>query len=74
MRDINRLDMFYDEVKKIHKVSFPDWRFGQLISNFFNWLFHEKGKDCFYPEEEDMIGYLKEYANENSLYCREWRC
>lgn len=74
MRDHNRLDRFYDEVKKIHKVSFPDWRFGQLISNFFNWLFHEKGKDCFYPEEEDMIGYLKEYANEVSPYCREWRC
>lgn len=74
MRDLNRLDLFYDEVKKIHKVSFPDWRFGQLISNFFNWLFHEKGKDCFYPEEEDILGYLKEYANENSPYCRGWRC
>ena len=29
MRDPNRLDRFYDEVKKIHKISFPDWRFGQ---------------------------------------------
>ena len=74
MRDLNRLDMFYDEVKKIHKVSFPDWRFGQLISNFFSWMSYEKRRDCFFSEEEDMIGYLKEFANEVSSYCREWHC
>ena len=74
MRDLNKLDMFYDEVKKIHKVSFPDWRFGQLISNFFSWMSYEKGRDYFFPEEEDMIGYLKEFANEVSSYCREWNC
>ena len=73
MRDPDRLDRFYDEVKKIHKVSFPDWRFGQLISNFFNWLSYEKGRDFFFPEEESMISYLKEYADEKSPYCREWR-
>ena len=73
MRNPNRLDKFYDEVKTIHKKSFPDWRFGQLFSNFFEWLYSVKGKDCFFPEEINMIGYLKEYANENSPYYREWR-
>ncbi len=30
MRDINRLDKFYDELKEIHKKHFPDWRVGNL--------------------------------------------
>lgn len=63
MRDPNRLDKFYDEMKEIHKKSFPDWRFGQLMSNFLGWLYSVKGKDPFFPEEEDMIEYFKEYAN-----------
>lgn len=63
MRDPNRLDKFYDEMKKIHKKSFPDWRFGQLMSNFLGWLYSVKGKDPFFPEEGDMIEYFKEYAN-----------
>ena len=63
MRNPNRLDKFYDEMKKIHKKSFPDWRFGQLMSNFLGWLYSVKGKDPFFPEEGDMIEYFKEYAN-----------
>lgn len=38
MRNPDRLDSFYDELKKIHKEHFPDWRFGQWCSNFFGWL------------------------------------
>ena len=38
MRNPERLDSFYDELKRIHKEAFPDWRFGQLCSNFFGWL------------------------------------
>lgn len=63
MRNPNRLDKFYDEMKEIHKKSFPDWRFGQLMSNFFGWLMSEKKKDLFFPEEDDMIKYFREYAN-----------
>lgn len=62
MRDPNRLENFYEEVKKVHQDKFPDWRFGQLISNFFGWLIAVKGKDCFFPEETEMLKYLKEYA------------
>lgn len=71
MRDPNRLDKFYDEMKKIHKKSFPDLRFGQLCSNFFGWLMSEKGKDLFFPEEDEMIKYFREYANTNSMWSRD---
>ena len=65
MRDPNRLDKFYDELKAIHKEWFPDLRFGQLYSNFFGWLMQEKGVDLFFPEEERMLKYLKEYVGYN---------
>ncbi len=62
MRNPNRLDKFYDEMKEIHKKSFPDLRFGQLCSNFFGWLMYKKGKDLFFPEEDEMMKYFREYA------------
>ena len=73
MRNAERLDKFYDELREIHKKSFEDWRFGQLCSNFFGWLYQEKGKDLFFPEEDDMIEYLKEYAKIISPWHREWQ-
>lgn len=62
MRDPNRLDKFYEEFCKLHKEKFPDWRFGQLCSNFFGWLYSEKGRDLFHPEEDKMLEYFKEYC------------
>ncbi len=61
MRDPNRLDGFYDEMKEIHKRQASDLRFGQLMSNFFGWLMAEKGVDLFFPEEDKMLLYFKEY-------------
>ena len=63
MRDPNRLDNFYTELCQIHKEYFPDWRFGQLCSNFFGWLMQEKGVDLFFPEENKMINYIIEYRD-----------
>ena len=62
MRDPNRLDKFYNELAKMHKESFPDWRFGQLCSNFFGWLMSQKKVDLFFPEEDKMLEYFKEYS------------
>lgn len=62
MRDVNRLYSFYNELRGIHQEYFPDWRFGQLMSNFFGWLYSTKKIDLFFPEERQMIEYLKEYA------------
>lgn len=66
MRNPNRLYDFYDQLIQIHKQSFPDLRFGQLMCNFFSWLQSSKERDCFYIEENEMIEYLKEYANKYS--------
>ena len=64
MRDINRLDKFYDELKEIHKKHFPDWRFGQMIINVLaNWQAKTK-RDIFFPEEDEMIQIFRDYVNE----------
>ena len=65
MRDPNRLDNFYEEVKEIHKRYFADQRIGQLMSNFFGWLMSEKGIDLFFPDEDKMLLYFKEFAGED---------
>ena len=65
MRDPNRLDSFYTELCQIHKEYFPDWRFGQLYSNFFGWLASTKKVDLFFPEEGRMLEYLHEYCQGN---------
>lgn len=62
MRDPNRLDNFYFQLREIHKTKFPDWRFGQLMSNFLGWVYSQKNIDPFFPEEDKMLKYLKEYA------------
>ncbi len=62
MRNPDRLDEFYDKLKEIHKNYYPDFRWGQLCSNFFGWLASEKHVDLFFPEEDRMLKYLEEYA------------
>lgn len=57
MRDPNRLDAFYEQMKQIHKENFPDWRFGQFITNFLAWY-----GDPFYIEEGRFIEKLNEYV------------
>lgn len=59
MRNPDRLDDFYSQLCEIHKKSFPDWRFGQLCSNFFGWLASEKKMDLFFPEESQMLTFEK---------------
>lgn len=70
-RNPERLERFYEEVKNIHKYSFPDWRFGQFMCNFLSWVTSNKC-DPFFPEEDKMLEYLKEYANTNSPWYRNW--
>lgn len=62
MRDPNRLDEFYKTMCAIHKKTFPDWRFGQLMSNFLGWYMYEKKQDPFFPEEDTLLAAFKEYG------------
>jgi hypothetical protein len=41
-----------------------DWRVGQLDSNFYGWLMGEQKRDLFFPEEDEMLRWLKEYIKE----------
>lgn len=63
MRNPERLDDFYAEMRDIHKKHFPDWRFGQFMSNFLGWVQSEKKRDIFFPEEKEMLNLLNEYVN-----------
>lgn len=64
MRDINRLDKFYDELKEIHKKHFPDWRVGQFLVNVLaDWQAKTK-RDIFFPEEDEIIQIFRDYVNE----------
>ena len=63
IRQTERLEMFYDELKQIHKDYFPDWRFSQLIRNIEIWLYQEKKiNDIFYLEEIPMMNFIREFA------------
>ena len=64
MRNADRLDYMYDEMCRLHKKYIPDWRFGQLCSNFFGWLMHVQGRDLFFPEEDEMLKWFKMYIKE----------
>ena len=72
MIKVERLDKFYDELKEIHKKSFPDMRFGQLMMNFLGFVNSTKKRDPFFPEEEEMLELFKEYANSNSMWYQGW--
>lgn len=67
MRDPERLDEFYDELKYLHRKYVPDWRFGQFMNNFLSWLMSEKGIDPFFPEESKMLDYVREYIKGTAL-------
>ena len=61
MRDIKRLDKFYDRLKEIHKTYFPDWREFQLFYNMFS----EMKEDPFYWETDKALTFIEEYANKH---------
>lgn len=72
MRNKNRIKPFCDALAKIWEEDCPDWRFGQLICNVFGEM-ASAGRDPFFPEENEMINYFKNYfkneendRNENS--------
>ena len=66
MRDPDRLDKLYYELKVIHKERLPDMRFCQLIFDFFRWYVNEKKKDYFFLEDDKFINVFEEFVNDIS--------
>ena len=64
IRNPERIDVFTSELNRIWKKHFPDWRFGQLMSNFLGFVAGQKQTDIFFPEESEMLTYLKEYCGQ----------
>lgn len=58
MRNPNRLDEFYDRLKKVHKERHSDLRFGQWMICVLNDM-QVNGRDPFFPEEDEMIKYIE---------------
>ena len=60
MRNPNRLDDFYDRLKKVHKESHSDLRFGQFMVCVLGDM-QASGRDPFFPEEDEMIKFIEEW-------------
>lgn len=58
MRDINRIEPFMNEIASTWKEKFLDWRFGQMMSNFFCAF-----GDLFYYEEEELLEAFRAFAS-----------
>jgi hypothetical protein len=57
MRDPKRIGLFLEKIGEYwEKV--PDWRFGQLISNFASWLGR---RDIFFIEEDEFLELMDKY-------------
>lgn len=56
MRDSERIIPFLLEIGKLWKEKVPDWRFGQLMYNFFSVC-----GDPFYWEDNKFLERFKKY-------------
>ena len=56
MRDPNRIYKYTIKLAEVWNTV-PDWRFSQLMSNFFAYL----GRDPFYMEDEEFFDKLEEF-------------
>ena len=68
MRDKNRIPEFTKELERVWMRYYPDLRFGQLMMSFLNYVAFEHKRDPCFPEEVEMLKYLKEYAKESPYY------
>lgn len=59
MRDINRIRPFLDKLATEWET-YPDLRFGQLMSNIFNQCL----RDPFFYEDDEMMELIKTWIDE----------
>ena len=60
MRDPKRIEQFCNYLRAVWML-FPDWRFGQLVSN----IYHLTGNPAFfYKEDDELLQALKDVYEE----------
>lgn len=63
MRDSKRIFPFVNEIATLWQTHFPDWRFGQLMTVFENWVkVNTSYYDLFYIEEDRFLELFKEFC------------
>ena len=67
MRDPRRIYSFCNELANIWATECPDLRFGQIVEKKKKKI-RSEGKDPFFLEEDEVLGYFRNYFNikENS--------
>ena len=63
MRDSERIRKFCNEFADIWERKAPDWRFGQLMVNVLGEM-AGGGRDPFFPEEDEMMAFIRKYFGE----------
>lgn len=69
MRDLTRIKPFMQKVAHMWQQHVPDWRFGQLMSNFLGFVVAETNRDIFFIEDGEMeslmLKFFKQEDNPN---------
>ena len=60
MRNANRLYEFYDKLREVHMIKYPDLRFGQWMVCVLGDM-QANGRDPFFPEEDEMIKFIENW-------------
>jgi hypothetical protein len=60
MRDPKRIRKFCNELADVWETYASDWRFGQLMMNVLGEM-QSGGRDPFFPEEDEMMKYIRKY-------------
>ena len=61
MRDPTRIKPFMIRLAHKWMKHLPDWRFGQLMSNFLGWVHQTTGKDIFFIEDDEMLALVDKF-------------
>ena len=66
MRDKKRIGKFCKRLAAAWE-HVPDWRFGQFMCNVLGDM-QSKGRDPFFPEEDEMIEFIEKYVKEKTPF------
>ena len=53
-------DLLADQWDKFY----PEWRFGQLMSNLLGWCWQQTKQDIFFIGDDEMLSLMKRYFTE----------